>query len=105
VKELTGFRDVKIGLVRDDAEPSVRAEAVLAARELIELQHEATGRPVVVVPILISKGSVSNEKLPADLEGLPVVYGGEPILPHAAMARWIESRVRESLATVTAEAR
>jgi len=105
VEQLGGFRDVKIGLVRDDADPPVRAEAVLAARELVELQHEITGRPVVVVPILISKGSVSREKFPADLEGLPIIYGGEPILPHPEMANWIESRVSESLATVTAEAR
>lgn len=105
VKELAGFRDVKIGLVRDDAEPPVRAEAVLAARELIELQHRVTGRPVVVVPILISKGSVSREKFPADLAGLPVVYGGEAILPHPEMARWIERRVRETLASVAMEAK
>ena len=38
------------------------------------------------------EGSV--RKFPADLEGLPVVYAGEPLLPHASMARWIEARVR-----------
>jgi hypothetical protein len=81
-------------LVRDDAPPPVRAEAVLGIRETIALQHEATRQPVVVVPILISSGEVSDRKLPADLEGLPVVYEGTPLLPHAEMARWVESRVR-----------
>lgn len=64
VKATTSFRDVKLGLVRDDAPAEVRAEAVRGIREIIELQHELTGRPVVMVPILVSIGSVSREKLP-----------------------------------------
>jgi sirohydrochlorin ferrochelatase len=93
VRALTGFRDVKVGLVRDDAPPPVRAEAVRGIRETIELQHALTGRDVVVVPILVSSGSVSRDKLPADLAGLPIVYRATPLLPHPAMARWIESAV------------
>ncbi|MEW5926050.1 MAG: CbiX/SirB N-terminal domain-containing protein [Gemmatimonadota bacterium] len=95
VKAATGFRDVKVGLVRDDAPAEVRAEAVRGIRETIELQHLATGKPVVVVPVLISTGSVSREKLPRDLAGLPIVYRGDALLPHAGMARWVEARVRE----------
>jgi sirohydrochlorin cobaltochelatase len=94
VKELTGFRDVRIELVRDDAPAPVRAEAVLRTRELIEMQQAMTGRDVIVVPVLVSKGAVSRDKLPADIRGTASVYLAEPLLPHAAMARWIESRVR-----------
>jgi hypothetical protein len=96
VAAATGFRDVKVGLVRDDAPPEVRAEAVRGIRETIQLQHALTGKPVVVVPILVSTGSVSREHVPADLEGLPIVYTGEPLLPHPALARWVESRVAGS---------
>jgi sirohydrochlorin cobaltochelatase len=96
VEELTGFRDVKLGLVRDDAPAPVREEAVLAIRETILLQHELTNQPVVVVPILISTGQVSQEKFPADLEGLPVVYGGDALLPHPGMAAVVEARVSEA---------
>lgn len=92
-----GFRDVKLGLVRDDAPAPVREEAVKRIREIIALQHELTGRDVVVVPILVSKGYVSTHKLPADLEGLPVRYDGEGMLPHTAVSRWIERRVAESV--------
>lgn len=95
VHQATGFRDVKVGLVRDDAPAEVRAEAVRGIRETIELQHLATGRPVVVVPVLISTGQVSREKFPRDLAGLPVVYRGDALLPHPGMARWVEARVRE----------
>jgi sirohydrochlorin ferrochelatase len=94
VRRESGFADVKVGLVRDDAPEAVREEAVRGIRETIQLMHLASGREVVVVPILISSGRVSAEKIPADLAGLPIVYDGTPILPHPAIARWIESRVR-----------
>ena len=94
VKKWTGFRDVRVDLVRDDAPAPVRAEAVRRVRELIELQQLVTGREVIVVPVLVSKGTVSRDRVPADLAGLPVVYVGEPLLPHPALARWVEERVR-----------
>jgi sirohydrochlorin ferrochelatase len=94
VQAMTGFRDVRVELVRDDAPAPVRAEAVLRTRELIELQRAVTGRDVIVIPVLISKGAVSRDKLPADLRGTASIYGGEPLLPHPAIARWVESRVR-----------
>jgi sirohydrochlorin ferrochelatase len=93
VQKWTGFRDIKIGLVRDDAPAPVRAEAVKEIRETIELQHEMTSEPVVVVPILVSSGQVSGTKIPTDLAGLPVVYNAVPLLPHPAMASWVEARV------------
>lgn len=96
VRVATGFADVGVGLVRDDAPAEIRAAAVAQVRAEIQRQHNATGQPVVVVPVLISRGSVSEVKFRRDLEGLPVVYSGEPLLPHPGLARWIESRVREN---------
>jgi sirohydrochlorin ferrochelatase len=88
-----GFRDVRVELVRDDAPPEVRAEAVRRTRELIELQYLVAGKPVLVVPLLISQGAISRDKLPQDLAGLPIVYAGEPLLPHTEIVRWIEHAV------------
>lgn len=93
----TGFRDVKVGLVRDDAPDAVRAEAVRQVRDVIGLQYGLTQRPVVVVPLLVARGRITAEKLPADLAGLPVVYSGEALLAHLEVARWIESRVRDAV--------
>jgi len=93
VKTITGFASVAVELVRDDAPPEVRGEAVKRAREIIGLQRAATGHDVVVVPILVSSGDVSRRKLPADLAGTPIVYSGEPLLPDAQLARWVERRV------------
>jgi hypothetical protein len=81
---------------RAPAPAVVRPAAVTRARELIRLQHDLTGQPVAVVPVLVSTGEVSQEKFPKDLTGLPVVYRGEGLLPHPGMARWVESRMRES---------
>lgn len=90
VKARGGFRDVRVELVRDDAPAPVRAEAVRRTRELIELQRMVTGKDVLVVPVLISTGVVSRDKLPADLIGMPMIYSGLPLLPHPEMVRWIE---------------
>ena len=51
---------------------------------------------IVVVPVLVSTGSVSREKLPRDLAGLPMVYEGDALLPHPGMAKWVEARVRDA---------
>jgi sirohydrochlorin cobaltochelatase len=96
VRARTGFRSVLVDLVRDDAPPPVRAEAVARIRERIKLQHELTGEQVIVVPALVATGRVSREKLTKDLAGLPAIYTGEALLPHPAVARWIESRVHSS---------
>ena len=93
VRRATAFTSVAVELVRDDAPAAVRAEAVRRSREIIGLQHAATGRDVVVVPLLISSGELSARTLPSDLAGLPIVYGGEPLVPHPALVRWVERMV------------
>lgn len=95
VKQLSGFGDVRVEVVRDDAPDAVRREAVLAVRELIEMQYRITGDSVAVVPVLISRGRVSRETFLKDLAGLPVIYSGDPLLPDPALARWLEARVQE----------
>ena len=96
VRAATGFRSVLVELVRDDAADPVRQEAVTRIRELISLQHDLTGETVVVVPVLVSTGRLSREILPRDLEGLPIAYTAEGLLPHESMARWVEARVRQA---------
>jgi sirohydrochlorin cobaltochelatase len=96
VRRATGYASVSVELVRDDAPPPVRAEAVRRAREIIELQYAATLNDVIVVPILVSSGSVSGQKLPADLAGTHALYRSTPLLPDTILARWVERRAREA---------
>lgn len=98
VKAAGAFRDVRVELVRDDAPAIVRAEAVRRARELIEMQKALTGQDVLVVPVLVSRGTVSRDKLPRDLAGLPMIYAGDPLLPHPEIVKWIEDAARERMA-------
>jgi len=97
VRRATGFASVAVELVRDDAPAAVRAEAVTRSREIIALQRAATGRDVIVVPLLVSSGDVSQRKLPADLAGLPIAYAGEPLFPHPAFVRWVVRCVRTAV--------
>lgn len=96
VKDQGKFRSVLVDLLKDDAPPAVRAEAVRRIRELIELQYAVTGRAVLVVPLLVAPGHISRKKLPADLADLPIRYSGETLLPNSAIARWVEATAQES---------
>ena len=101
VKKWSGFRDVRIELVREDAPAHVRAEAVLRLRELIGMQTELTGGPVTVIPILVSKGGISRSRVMQDLAGLQFRYSGDAIMPHPAIAAWIARRIRSATAVTT----
>jgi sirohydrochlorin ferrochelatase len=96
VRRDAGYRFASVELVRDDAPPLVRAEAVRRVREIVTWLNAATGFPVIVVPALVATGTVSRETFRRDLAGLPVVYTGDALLPNAGMARWVE-RVVASL--------
>lgn len=90
VRLRAGYRLASVELVRDDAPPMVRAEAVARVREIVQWLNQITGAPVVVVPALVATGAVSQVTLKRDLEGLPVVYAGEAVLPNPGLARWVE---------------
>jgi sirohydrochlorin ferrochelatase len=95
LKEQGGFRHVTVELVRDDAPPAVKQEAARRIRELVTLAHDATGQPVIVVPVLVSRGSLSRRGVPDLLAGLSVSYSGRPLAPDPGVARWIERVVEE----------
>jgi len=98
VRERAGYRLAAVELVRDDAPPMVRAEAVARVREIVRWLNEITGAPVAVVPALVATGAVSQVTLKRDLEGLPVVYAGDAVLPNVGMARWVERVAATALA-------
>lgn len=99
VRQRAGYRLAAVELVRDDAPPMVRAEAVARVREIVTWLNQVTGAPVAVVPALVATGAVSQVTLKRDLEGLPVVYAGDAVLPNLAMARWVERVAAGALAT------
>lgn len=96
VKQWSGFGDVRIELVREDAPAAVRTEAVFRLRELIAMQSELTGDTVTVIPILVSRGGISRSRVLQDLRDLRVRYSDDPLMPHPSIAEWIERRIRSA---------
>ncbi|MHB8839695.1 MAG: sirohydrochlorin chelatase [Gemmatimonadaceae bacterium] len=98
VRRRAGYQLAAVELVRDDAPPLVRAEAVARVREIVTWLNAVTGAPVAVVPALVATGAVSRVTLKRDLDGLPVVYAGDALLPNLGMARWVERVAAAALA-------
>ena len=89
-KELGGDLEVRIGLLRDDASPPVRAAAIALLHETVTRLAGTGGDSVAVLPVLISSGRIDGTTIPKDLSGLPVRYTAVSLAPHPALARWIE---------------
>ena len=91
-----GVRRV-VKLLRDDAEPGVRQAAVADLRDAISELARVTGDSVSVLPVLVSRGTINDVTIPADLAGLPVRYVPIALAPSPHLARWIERSARETL--------
>jgi len=83
-------RGYTVGLLRDDAPPPIRSQAIAKLRASILELAPAPGDSVVVMPILVSRGSITTVTIPRDLQGLPIRYTPVSLAPSAHLARWIE---------------
>jgi len=90
--------DVRVALVRDDAAPAVRAAAIQAARDTVVALAARSRDSVVVIPVLVSTGSLDRSKLPGDLAGVPAAMRPAPLAPSPRLARWIERVAADALA-------
>lgn len=82
--------EARVMLLRDDAPASVRAEAVSEMRDTVNALARRAGDSVVVMPVMISSGTITEVKIPVDLAHLPIRYHARPLAPLPALARWIE---------------
>jgi len=96
--------DLHVALLRDDAPADVRKAAVAAMRDTVLAMSRRAADSVVAMPVMISAGTITQVKIPADLDGLPIRYRAEPLAPHAELARWIERKAGEA-DTTRADAR
>ena len=87
-----------VGLLRDDAEPSVRAGSVRAMRESVTAMIEQGADSVTVLPVLIASSGISRVTIPKDLAELPVSYHRVALATSPFVSRWIERVAREALA-------
>ncbi|GGG78578.1 sirohydrochlorin chelatase [Paenibacillus radicis (ex Gao et al. 2016)] len=83
LRELGGFAHAATAMLLPDQ----------AAERMRELQQKRPDEAVIVVPLFLSKGYFTNTVIPKRLSGLDYRYNGEAMLPHPAVARWIERRI------------
>jgi len=84
------FAAIAAATLRDDAPAAVKEEAIRRLRsQAVSLSKSYR---VLVVPLLMSKNGI-EQKIAHALEGLPAVYTGEALLPHANISRWIREQV------------
>lgn len=97
-------REIRVGLLKDDARAEVRAAAVAAMRDTISVLAARSKDSVVVLPVLISSGPLLTTTVPGDLKDLPIRYVRLPLAPLPVLARWIERMGEEGRTTVSAAA-
>lgn len=97
-------QDIRVGLIKDDAEAPVRAAAVQEMRDTISALAVRAKDSVVVLPVLISSGPLLNTTVPQDLAALPIRYVRLPLAPLPVLARWIERMGEEGRTVVSAAA-
>ena len=103
LRSATG-KELHVGLLRDDAPAAVRARAVADMRDSVMAMARRSGDSVVAMPVMISSGSITKVKIPADLAGLPIKYHAEPLAPLPELSRWIERVGRGAAAPERVEA-
>lgn len=96
LSDSVGTARVRIGLLRDDAPPARRAQAVAAIRDTISSLAARDNDDVLVMTVLISSSGLDRVRVPADLAGTPMRYAGVVLSPHPVLARWIERVASEA---------
>jgi hypothetical protein len=96
VKEETGLADVGYGSLQDDAPADIRSANVRRMREWIEKAH-ASGKTVLVEPVLLTAGGRVSQKLLRDLDGLTYTFVDEGMIGHPLFAQWVHDSVASAV--------
>ncbi|MBL8202113.1 MAG: hypothetical protein JNK40_14185 [Chromatiales bacterium] len=96
IRAATGVPDVMYGTLQDDAPPEIRQKNVDRMRGWIA-GATASGRKVIVVPVVIVGRSGVSARIAKDLADLDYVSTGKGIAEHTLFDQWI----RETVAAAT----
>ncbi len=92
----------RVALLRDDAPAPVRASFVAQMRDTITAQAARAADSVVAMPVMISAGTLTRTRIPADIAGLPVRYVVAPLASDPALSHWIARVAGAALAAAPA---
>lgn len=96
IKAATGVAEVMYGTLQDDAPPAIRQKNVDRMRGWVA-GAMASGRKVIVVPVVIVSRSGVSARIAKDLSGLDYVSTEKGIAEHMLFDQWI----RDTLAAAT----
>jgi hypothetical protein len=97
VREMTGIDVVHWETLQDDSPPAIRKANVERIRGWIK-QQSASGKTVLVTPVLMTAGGMVTQKIRRDLDGLSYTLADKGIIAHPLFNQWVTE-------TVAAEAR
>lgn len=55
------------------------------------------GKKLIVIPLVMSQGYLTEKKIPSKLEGLNVIWNGQTLIPHPLMTSWLEAKISEKI--------
>ncbi|CAG7645540.1 sirohydrochlorin chelatase [Paenibacillus allorhizosphaerae] len=84
VRELGGFDEADAAMLLPDQLP----------RKMNDWKVRKPDHTVIVAPLFLSEGYFTRQVIPARLTGFDYRYGGEALLPHPYISRWIEHQIR-----------
>jgi len=94
VKDVTGISEVFYGSLQDDAPPEIRAANVARMREWIA-KANASGKTVLVEPVLLTASGRVSQKIGKDLGGLSYTFVDKGMIGHPLFAQWVRDTVAE----------
>lgn len=93
-RDVSGISEVFYGSLQDDAPAEIRAANVERMREWIA-KANASGKKVLVEPVLLTASGRVAQKIGKDLSGLSYTFVDKGMIGHPLFAQWVRDTVAE----------
>ncbi len=93
-RDVSGISEVFYGSLQDDAPPDIRAANVERMRAWIA-KANASGKRVIVAPVLLTASGRVSQKIGKDLSGLNYTFVDKGMIGHPLFAQWVRDTVEE----------
>jgi len=89
-------RDVRYAFIHGNKTlyPDLTVESAMRNASQAGFSSESGNGSVIVLPLMIAGGSITDSQIPKTLEGYSCRYDRTTLASHPNLARWIENRVR-----------
>jgi sirohydrochlorin ferrochelatase len=89
-------RDVRYAFIHGNKTlyPDLTVDAAMRNASQADISSEIGNASVIVLPLMIASGAITDSQIPKLLEGYECRYERAALASHPNLARWIENRVR-----------